>query len=180
MTQQHLLTVSHLKKYFPIDGGLFSRSDRKVYAVDDVSFDLRKGETLGLVGESGSGKTTVAWSILRLIEPTAGDILFEGKNIAGLSASELRELRRHMQIIFQDPYGCLTPRMRLINLLKEPLTVHGISSGTEKERVAYIMEKVGLRPEHMDRFPHEFSGGQRQRISIARALCCQPQIADRG
>jgi oligopeptide transport system ATP-binding protein len=176
LTQTPLLTVSHLKKYFPIDGGLFSRSRRKVHAVDDVSFTLQSGETLGLVGESGSGKTTVGRSILRLIEPTAGDILFDGKNIVGLTGPELRELRRHMQIIFQDPYGSLTPRMRLINLLKEPLTVHGISPGKERERVAYIMEKVGLRPEHMDRYPHEFSGGQKQRISIARALVVNPKL----
>jgi oligopeptide transport system ATP-binding protein len=174
--EQALLTVSHLKKYFPIGGGIFSKVEGNVYAVDDVSFELKKGETLGLVGESGSGKTTTGRCILRLIEPTSGEILFEGRNITGLPYSEVRELRREMQIIFQDPYGSLTPRMRLFTLLKEPLRIHGINTGSERERVAYIMEKVGLRPEHMDRYPHEFSGGQRQRISIARALIINPKL----
>jgi oligopeptide transport system ATP-binding protein len=177
---QALLTVSHLKKYFPILGGIFTREKRNVHAVDDICFELQKGETLALVGESGSGKTTTGRLILRLIVPSSGEIVFEGKNILSLSDSEMKKCRLDMQMIFQDPYGCLTPRLKVFSLLKEPLTIHGFCVGEERERVAYMMNKVGLRPEHMDRYPHEFSGGQRQRINIARALMVNPKflIAD--
>ena len=172
-----ILTVGLLKKYFPLDRGLFSGSKAMVRAVDGVSFEIQKGETLGLVGESGSGKTTVGRCILRLIEPTAGDVLFDNMNVTRLPASELKRLRRRMQIIFQDPYGCLTPRMRIRTILKEPLEIHGIGTKAEQtDRVVTILRRVGLRPEHMNRFPHEFSGGQRQRIAIARTLMVNPEL----
>ena len=172
-----ILTVGLLKKYFPLDRGLFSGTKAVVRAVDGVSFELQKGETLGLVGESGSGKTTVGRCILRLIEPTAGDVLFEDMNVTRLPASELKKLRRQMQIIFQDPYGCLTPRMRIRSILKEPLEIHGIGTKADQmDRVVAILRRVGLRPEHMNRFPHEFSGGQRQRIAIARTLMVNPEL----
>lgn len=172
-----ILTVGLLKKYFPLDRGLFSGTKAMVRAVDGVSFEIQKGETLGLVGESGSGKTTVGRCILRLIEPTAGDVLFDNMNVTRLPASELKRLRRRMQIIFQDPYGCLTPRMRIRTILKEPLEIHGIGTKAEQtDRVVTILRRVGLRPEHMNRFPHEFSGGQRQRIAIARTLMVNPEL----
>jgi oligopeptide transport system ATP-binding protein len=174
---QPFLTVGLLKKYFPLDRGIFSATKATVRAVDGVSFEIQKGETLGLVGESGSGKTTVGRCILRLIEPTAGDVLFDNMNVTRLPASELKQLRRRMQIIFQDPYGCLTPRMRIRALLKEPLEIHGIGTKAEyTDRVVTILRRVGLRPEHMNRFPHEFSGGQRQRIAIARTLMVNPEL----
>ena len=172
-----ILTVGLLKKYFPLDRGLFSGTKAMVRAVDGVSFEIQKGETLGLVGESGSGKTTVGRCILRLIEPSAGDVLFDNMNVTRLPASELKRLRRRMQIIFQDPYGCLTPRMRIRTILKEPLEIHGIGTKAEQtDRVVTILRRVGLRPEHMNRFPHEFSGGQRQRIAIARTLMVNPEL----
>ncbi len=172
-----ILTVGLLKKYFPLDRGIFSRTKAVVRAVDGVSFELQKGETLGLVGESGSGKTTVGRCILRLIEPTAGDVLFDNMNVTGLPSSDLKKLRRQMQIIFQDPYGCLTPRLRIRTILKEPLEIHGIGTKADHtDRVATILRRVGLRPEHMNRFPHEFSGGQRQRIAIARTLMVDPEL----
>lgn len=174
---QPLLTVGLLKKYFPLDRGILSRTKAVVRAVDGVSFEIQKGETLGLVGESGSGKTTVGRCILRLIKPTAGDVLFDKMNVARLPSSELKQLRRQMQIIFQDPYGCLTPRMRIRTILKEPLEIHSIGAKSEQtERVATILRRVGLRPEYMNRFPHEFSGGQRQRIAIARTLMVNPEL----
>ena len=174
---QPLLTVGLLKKYFPLDRGMFSRTKAVVRAVDGVSFELQKGETLGLVGESGSGKTTVGRCILRLIKPTSGDVLFDNMNVTRLPASELKRLRRQMQIIFQDPYGCLTPRMRIRTILKEPLEIHGIGTKADRtDRVVTILRRVGLRPEHMNRFPHEFSGGQRQRIAIARTLMVNPEL----
>jgi oligopeptide/dipeptide ABC transporter ATP-binding protein len=148
-----------------------------VLAVDGVSFAIRKQETLGLVGESGCGKTTTGRCILRLIEPTEGEIYFDGTDLVKLPPEEMGRLRRQMQIIFQDPYGCLTPRMRLGSLLMEPLEVHRIGSRFERrERVAWMLERVGLRPEYVHRYPHEFSGGQRQRISIARALMVNPKL----
>jgi oligopeptide/dipeptide ABC transporter ATP-binding protein len=172
-----ILTVGLLKKYFPLDRGIFSGTKATVRAVDGVSFEIQKGETLGLVGESGSGKTTVGRCILRLIEPTAGDVLFDNMNVTRLPSSELKQLRRRMQIIFQDPYGCLTPRMRIRAILKEPLEIHGIGTKAEHtDRVVTILRRVGLRPEHMNRFPHEFSGGQRQRIAIARTLMVNPEL----
>ena len=172
-----LLTVGLLKKYFPLDRGMFSRTKAVVRAVDGVSFELQKGETLGLVGESGSGKTTVGRCILRLIKPTSGDVLFDNMNVTRLPASELKKLRRQMQIIFQDPYGCLTPRLRIRTILKEPLEIHGIGTKADHtDRVVTILRRVGLRPEHMNRFPHEFSGGQRQRIAIARTLMVNPEL----
>jgi oligopeptide/dipeptide ABC transporter ATP-binding protein len=172
-----ILTVGLLKKYFPLDRGIFSGTKATVRAVDGVSFEIQKGETLGLVGESGSGKTTVGRCILRLIKPTAGDVLFDNMNVTRLPSSELKQLRRRMQIIFQDPYGCLTPRMRIRAILKEPLEIHGIGTKAEHtDRVVTILRRVGLRPEHMNRFPHEFSGGQRQRIAIARTLMVNPEL----
>ena len=169
--------VGLLKKYFPIDGGILYGKRRFVRAVDGVSFEIEKGKTLGLVGESGSGKTTVGRCILRLIEPTAGDVLFEDLNVTAMPQSRIRDLRRQMQIIFQDPFGCLTPHMRLKAILREPLDIHGIGSRSDRKKVvASSLEKVGLRPEHANRFPHEFSGGQRQRIAIARALMMKPKL----
>jgi oligopeptide/dipeptide ABC transporter ATP-binding protein len=177
LRMQPLLTVGLLKKYFPLDRGIFSGTKATVRAVDGVSFEIQKGETLGLVGESGSGKTTVGRCILRLIKPTAGDVLFDNMNVTRLPSSELKQLRRRMQIIFQDPYGCLTPRMRIRAILKEPLEIHGIGTKAEHtDRVVTILRRVGLRPEHMNRFPHEFSGGQRQRIAIARTLMVNPEL----
>jgi len=172
-----LLTVGLLKKYFYLDRGIFSGTKTIVRAVDGVSFEIQKGETLGLVGESGSGKTTVGRCILRLIKPTAGDVLFDNINVTRLPSSGLKRLRRRMQIIFQDPYGCLTPRLRIGTILKEPLEIHALGTKAEQtDRVVTILRRVGLRPEHMNRFPHEFSGGQRQRIAIARTLMVNPEL----
>lgn len=174
---QPILDVKNLKKYFPIKSGIFSRVKAYVYAVDDISFYLRKGETLAIVGESGCGKTTAARSILRLIEPTAGEIIFQGISITTLKKKELRLLRREMQIIFQDPYASLNPRMKIEDIVGEPFDIHKICKGEEKrERVAGILSKVGLGSEYMKRYPREFSGGQRQRIGIARALALNPKL----
>jgi oligopeptide transport system ATP-binding protein len=177
MAQEALLEVKHLKKHFPIKGGVFSKTIGYVYAVDDISFTLNRGETLGLVGESGCGKSTTGRTILRLIEPTAGDISFEGQRITTLDKGDMRALRREMQIIFQDPYASLNPRMTVGSIIGEPLEIHKIAKGAEKEeRVASLLEKVGLRAEDMRKYPHEFSGGQRQRIGIARALALNPKL----
>jgi oligopeptide/dipeptide ABC transporter ATP-binding protein len=172
-----LVEVTGLKKYFPVRSGLFSRVSAWVKAVDDVSFHLRQGETLGLVGESGCGKTTVGRSILRLMEPTAGTVTFEGKDVLALSSKELRQTRRRMQIIFQDPYSSLNPRMTIGSIVSEPLKIHQIAKGRDlQDRVDGLFKRVGLRPEHQSRYPHEFSGGQRQRVGIARALALNPKF----
>jgi oligopeptide transport system ATP-binding protein len=172
-----LLEVKNLKKYFPIRGGIFGRVKGQVKAVDAVSFHVDDGETLGMVGESGCGKTTVGRALLRLIEPTAGAVRFEGQDVIGLSGEELRLIRRRMQIIFQDPYSSLNPRMTVEGIVGEALTVHGIARGQERRRrVEQLLVKVGLSARHIGRYPHEFSGGQRQRIGIARALALEPKF----
>jgi oligopeptide transport system ATP-binding protein len=172
-----LLVVRGLTKYFPIRKGLFSRHVGDVKAVDGVSFFLRKGETLGLVGESGCGKSTTGRAILRLIEPTAGSALFDGREIFGMERQELRRLRRRAQIVFQDPYSSLNPRMTISDMLREVLSIHRLAKGKQAdERIAELLRVVGLRPEHASRYPHEFSGGQRQRLGIARALAVEPDL----
>lgn len=174
-----LLEVKDLRKYFPVKRGIGERVVLR--AVDGVSFEIRRGETLGLVGESGCGKSTVARLILRLVEPTAGEVYFGKTSVFQTNKEELRQLRRKMQIVFQDPYSSLNPRMPVEEIVGEGLTIHGLAKGTEKKnRVAELLEMVGLGREHMGRYPHEFSGGQRQRIGIARALAVEPEflIAD--
>lgn len=177
-----LLEVKSLVKFFPIQKGFLKRTVGHVRAVDDVSFHISQGETVGLVGESGCGKTTTARCILRAIDPTSGEILFKAEDgsivdVTGLSRAPLRELRRDMQMIFQDPFGSLNPRMTLLDIVGEPLLVHGMDSRRERaDRVAELLRLVGLRPEYMRRFPHAFSGGERQRIGIARALALNPRL----
>ncbi|RLD14781.1 MAG: peptide ABC transporter substrate-binding protein [Caldiserica bacterium] len=173
-----LVKVKDLKKHFPIRGGVFGGIVAWVKAVDDISFDIYKGETLGLVGESGSGKTTAGKTILQLYKPTAGEVYFEGRLINNIKGEDLRKLRRNMQIIFQDPYGSLNPRMPISEIIGEPLLVHGLVKSKKEmlNRVVEVMELVGLRPEYLNRYPHEFSGGQRQRIGIARAIVLNPKF----
>jgi oligopeptide transport system ATP-binding protein len=173
-----ILDVRNLVKHFPITKGfIFQRQVGAVKAVDGVSFSIRRGETLGLVGESGCGKTTTGRVILRLMEPTSGEAYFEGRNIFKLSKEELRKMRRDMQIIFQDPYSSLNPRMTVGDIIGEPLEIHNLARGKEKlRRVQELLEVVGLSPYHVNRYPHEFSGGQRQRIGIARALAVNPKL----
>ena len=172
-----VLDVVNLKKHFPVKKGILRRTVGQVYAVDDVTFTIGEGETLGLVGESGCGKSTVARTVLRLIEPTDGSIRLDGHDVTRLGKSEMRPYRRQMQIIFQDPFSSLNPRMSAGDIVGEPLQVHDIAHGKEKERLtAEIFDQVGLRRSQMKSFPHEFSGGQRQRISIARALSLNPKL----
>ena len=172
-----LLDVKDLKIHFPIRKGLLSKTVGHVYAVDGVSFNLARRETIGLVGESGCGKTTTGLAVLRLIDPTGGSILFQGKDMARMGPRQLRTLKREMQIIFQDPYSSLNPRMTVNQILNDPMEIHDLYRGSERsERIAYLLEKVGLSPEQGRRHPHEFSGGQRQRIGIARALALNPQL----
>ena len=174
-----LVDVRHLKMYFPVTAGIvFQKTVAQVKAVDDVSFFVRRGETLGLVGESGCGKTTTGRAILQLYRPTAGEVFFEGQDLAKLKAREVRPFRRRMQMIFQDPYASLNPRMSAGNIIGEPLVVHKLVKGRKeyRGRVAELLEVVGLNPYMADRFPHEFSGGQRQRIGVARALAVRPSL----
>ena len=176
MTAPPLLQVRNLVKQFPVRGGLLRREVGRVHAVDGVSFDLAPGETLGVVGESGCGKSTTGRCILRLIEPTHGEVTFEGKSVTGAGKADLRALTRSMQIIFQDPYASLNPRMTVGAIIGEGLVIHGLAkSGRQiEQRAAELLTTVGLQPDHMRRYPHEFSGGQRQRIGIARALAVRP------
>jgi oligopeptide transport system ATP-binding protein len=172
-----LVQVENLKKYFPIRKGVLSREVARVHAVDDVTLSVAEGETLGLVGESGCGKSTLGRCIVRLLEPTAGDIVFDGQRIGGLGARKLRPLRREMQMIFQDPYASLNPRKRVGTIISDPMRIHGIGDRKErKEKVEDLLRVVGLSPEHYNRFPHEFSGGQRQRIGVARSLALRPKL----
>jgi oligopeptide transport system ATP-binding protein len=173
-----LLRVNHLVKNFPVRGGILGREVDQVHAVDNVSFELSSGETLGLVGESGCGKSTTGRCILRLIEPTSGEVWFLGRNVTQLDHRALTALRRDIQIIFQDPYASLNPRMTVGAIIGEALTIHRLASNRHafEDRVAELLETVGLNPDHMRRFPHEFSGGQRQRIGIARALAVSPKL----
>lgn len=173
-----LLKVENLVKSFPVTGGLLGRQVAQVKAVQDVSFEINKGETLGLVGESGCGKSTLGRCLMRLIEPSSGQIFFKGKNILEFNAKELQALRRQIQIIFQDPFSSLNPRMTIETILEEPLLIHNLfeSPQDRKDRIFQLAEVVGLRKDSLQKFPHEFSGGQRQRVGIARALAVQPEL----
>ena len=175
-----LLSVQHLCKEFPVESGVFGKrfSKRAVHAVNDVSFDIYAGETFGLVGESGCGKSTTGRCIMHLTRPTSGTVLFEGKDVSKMSKKELKEMRRNMQFIFQDPYASLNPRMTIGEIVSEPLIIHNVMPGA-KEREEYVrglLDVVGLNPEHINRYPHEFSGGQRQRVGIARAFALKPKL----
>jgi oligopeptide transport system ATP-binding protein len=176
-TNGDLVVVKDLYKYFPINAGIFSRHVADVRAVDGIDFSIKRGETLGLVGESGSGKTTAGRVVLRLTPATKGDISFDGRDILALNGGDLRALRKEMQIIFQDPYASLNPRMTVGDIIREPLEIHGIARGKDADdRVQELLKMVGLQPYHANRYPHEFSGGQRQRIGIARALAVGPKF----
>ena len=175
-----LLSVQHLCKEFPVESGVFGKrfSKKSVHAVNDVSFDIYEGETFGLVGESGCGKSTTGRCIMHLTRPTSGTVLFEGKDVSKMSKKELKEMRRHMQFFFQDPYASLNPRMTIGEIVSEPLIIHNVMPDA-KEREKYVRELldvVGLNPEHINRYPHEFSGGQRQRVGIARAFALKPKL----
>ena len=173
----YLVEARNLVKYYPIRGGVFLKEVAAVKAVDDVSLTIRSGETMGLVGESGCGKTTFGRAILRLEEPTAGEVIFKGRNLLACDSKEMRGLRKQMQIIFQDPFSSLNPRKTIAQIIGEPLLVHGMKNRKQREeRVLYLLDVVGLRPEQMRRYPHMFSGGQRQRIGVARALALNPEL----
>jgi len=175
--QQQLLEVNGLKKYFDIKGGVLGKKVGEVKAVDGISFEVKQGETLGIVGESGCGKSTTGKSILRLIEPTEGEVKFEGKDLLSLGPEDMRKMRRDIQIIFQDPYASLNPRHTVEKIISEPLLVYGMKSSKDrKARVKELLEVVGLQEHHGSRYPHQFSGGQRQRIGIARALANNPKL----
>jgi oligopeptide/dipeptide ABC transporter ATP-binding protein len=177
MTEAPILSVRNLRKHFAVSGGLLSRRSGVVHAVEDVSFDLPRGQVLGLVGESGSGKTTVGRLVLRLLEPTDGSIVFEGTDITRATGRAMREVRRGIQIVFQDPFGSLNPRMTVRRIVGEGLYLHGLARGkAREERIRDLLARVGLSPGFADRYPHEFSGGQRQRIGIARALAVEPRL----
>src|SRR5215831_9424710 len=175
---QSMISIKDLKVHFPVSGaGLFRRAGAIVKAVDGVNLDIQQGETMGLVGESGCGKTTLGRAILRLVEPTSGQVLFQNQDLARLSSRKMRAHRRQLQVIFQDPYASLNPRMTISQIIGEPLTTFGLAQGAKKrQRVVELMEMVGLSPRLMKRYPHEFSGGQRQRIGIARALAVDPEF----
>jgi oligopeptide/dipeptide ABC transporter ATP-binding protein len=172
-----LLEVDHLKLHFPVKAGVFfDREVARVHAVDDVTLELREGETCGLVGESGCGKTTLSRSVLRLLDPTDGAIRFRGKDITSASRKEMQALRKEMQMVFQDPYASLNPRKRVSQIIGQPLQLHDVERDEIEPRVRDLLDRVGLHPEHLNRFPHEFSGGQRQRIGVARALALEPKL----
>ncbi|MFK9094306.1 ABC transporter ATP-binding protein [Bacillus salipaludis] len=175
--KQPLVEIKNLKKYYPMKKGVFSRSAGYVKAVDGLNFSIYKGETLGLVGESGCGKSTTGRAILQLQPPTEGEVIYEGKNLVGMKSQNVRRVRRDMQMVFQDPYASLDPRMTVGEIISEPLEIHKISSGREKNiRVEELLDTVGLSSYHAKRYPHEFSGGQRQRVGIARALALNPKF----
>ncbi len=175
---EYLLETRNLKMHFPIKAGVLQRTVGHVKAVDGVYLSVRRGETLGLVGESGCGKSTLARLVLRLLEPTEGEVIFDGEDILGYDRKRMLGVRRNMQIVFQDPYASLNPRMTVGNIVSEPLKTHDVggSSGERKRRVQELLEVVGLNPEHYNRYPHEFSGGQRQRIGVARAIALNPRL----
>lgn len=177
MANDILLEVKNLKKYFPIKKGFFGKATLNVKAVDDISFSINRGETFGLVGESGCGKSTTGRTLIRLYNPTAGEIIFDGVDIANMKESQLMDYRKRIQMIFQDPYASLNTRMTVSDIIGEPLDIHGLASGKERqERIFNLLETVGLSKDHASRYPHEFSGGQRQRIGIARALAVDPEF----
>ncbi|MCG8513610.1 MAG: dipeptide ABC transporter ATP-binding protein [Halanaerobiales bacterium] len=178
MEEKVLLEVNQLKKYFPVKAGVFKKTVGYVKAVDEISFYIKEGETLGLVGESGCGKSTTGATILRLEEATSGEVKYQGKDVLGLNKKEMREMRKEMQIIFQDPYASLNPRMTVADIVGEPLDIHNLVDNKKErnERVRELLDSVGLTAEQMNRYPHEFSGGQRQRIGVARALAVSPKL----
>lgn len=177
MKKDVMLEVDHLVKHFPISSSLFSKEHKKVHAVNGISFNLHKGETLGLVGESGCGKSTAGRTIIRLYDATAGEVRYQGRNIYDLDKKEILSVRRDIQMIFQDPYASLNPRMTVGDIIGEALDIHNLAKGQERtDRIYELLEVVGLNPEHANRFPHEFSGGQRQRIGIARSLSVNPKL----